>query len=122
MGRADPRGLIRALHLDPDVWPDVNRCSDPSWVHTDNNELPDESTFRPSRNYGRLGWEGNHALGCHQLLRCLVCSKDVNNRSVQLNHIALHLDPDVWPDVNRCSDPSWVHTDNNELPGQTRGP
>jgi cytochrome P450 len=44
-----------ALHLDPDVWPDVNRRSDPSWVHTDNNELSDESTFRPSRWISPLG-------------------------------------------------------------------
>ncbi|KAJ5791569.1 uncharacterized protein N7518_008580 [Penicillium psychrosexuale] len=44
-----------ALHLDPDVWPDINRCSDPSWVHTDDNELPDECTFRPSRWINPLG-------------------------------------------------------------------
>lgn len=44
-----------ALHLDPDVWPDINRCSDPSWVDTDNNELPDECTFRPSRWINPLG-------------------------------------------------------------------
>ncbi|KGO39614.1 Cytochrome P450 [Penicillium expansum] len=39
---------IIALHLDPEVWPDINRCSDPSWV-ADDQRLSDESTFRPSR-------------------------------------------------------------------------
>lgn len=38
-----------ALHLDPDVWPDINRCSDPPWVAVDDKSLPDEYTFRPSR-------------------------------------------------------------------------
>lgn len=40
---------IIALHLDPEVWPNINRCSDPSWVADDHQVLPDESTFRPSR-------------------------------------------------------------------------
>lgn len=40
---------IIALHLDPEVWPNINRCSDPSWVGDDDQVLPDESTFRPSR-------------------------------------------------------------------------
>ncbi|KAJ5617380.1 Cytochrome P450 [Penicillium hordei] len=40
---------IIALHLDPEVWPNINRCSDPSWVADDDQVPSDESAFRPSR-------------------------------------------------------------------------
>ncbi|KAJ5502995.1 Cytochrome P450 [Penicillium fimorum] len=40
---------IISLHLDPEVWPDINQCSDPPWVAAENQVLPDESAFRPSR-------------------------------------------------------------------------
>ncbi|KAJ5473553.1 Cytochrome P450 [Penicillium sp. IBT 31633x] len=44
-----------ALHLDPEVWPELNRCSDPSWLLSEKQFLPDESTFRPSRWINPVG-------------------------------------------------------------------
>ena len=44
-----------ALHLDPDIWPDINRGSDPSWVNIDHEQGPDEFVFRPSRWINPVG-------------------------------------------------------------------
>ncbi|KAJ5243258.1 uncharacterized protein N7469_001585 [Penicillium citrinum] len=44
-----------ALHLDPEVWPNINRDSDPSWVTSDDEQGPDESIFRPSRWINPIG-------------------------------------------------------------------
>jgi len=44
-----------ALHLDPEVWPNINRDSDPSWVTSDDEKGLDESIFRPSRWINPIG-------------------------------------------------------------------
>lgn len=44
-----------ALHLDPSVWPNVNHCSDPTWVDAEDKVLPDEYAFRPSRWINPVG-------------------------------------------------------------------
>jgi hypothetical protein len=44
-----------ALHLDPEVWPDINPYSDSSWVTVDDKVFPDECTFCPSRCIDPVG-------------------------------------------------------------------
>lgn len=44
-----------ALHLDPEVWPNINRGSDPSWVNSNDEGIPDETIFRPSRWINPVG-------------------------------------------------------------------